>query len=252
MSYAIDWIPQRSCSWIRRCNSNDDVSCHCTLLGQVVFSCAACFGMCISTIFWEKPIARVAICDSSGWLTLLKLKKLTCSTVLYKLKQNICIPPNPFPLTRPVLVNTVFCFYSSPSHHFFFFFFSLFCFHPCSKLVSKRRKAHLRRLDRRWTLGGIVNRQQSRGEFIASYGTSHSGAPKATLQLQLSCFRTCIFGTLVVRGRSSRVQMWMLYTTAWGCLGARIRHPRSWRLVTKGSSAVWLFVLLGKLTSVVF
>ncbi|XP_074964204.1 SH3 and PX domain-containing protein 2A isoform X2 [Phalacrocorax aristotelis] len=30
--------------------------------------------------------------------------------------------------------------------------------------VSKRRKAHLRRLDRRWTLGGIVNRQQSREE----------------------------------------------------------------------------------------
>ncbi|KAF7253927.1 SH3 and PX domain-containing protein 2A, partial [Varanus komodoensis] len=28
--------------------------------------------------------------------------------------------------------------------------------------VSKRRKAHLRRLDRRWTLGGMVNRQQSR------------------------------------------------------------------------------------------
>ncbi|XP_054839520.1 SH3 and PX domain-containing protein 2A isoform X2 [Eublepharis macularius] len=30
--------------------------------------------------------------------------------------------------------------------------------------VSKRRKAHLRRLDRRWTLGGMVNRQQSREE----------------------------------------------------------------------------------------
>lgn len=30
--------------------------------------------------------------------------------------------------------------------------------------VTKRRKAHLKRLDRRWTLGGIVNRQQSRGE----------------------------------------------------------------------------------------
>ncbi|XP_053548412.1 SH3 and PX domain-containing protein 2A isoform X2 [Bombina bombina] len=30
--------------------------------------------------------------------------------------------------------------------------------------VTKRRKAHLRRLDRRWTLGGIVNRQQSREE----------------------------------------------------------------------------------------
>ncbi|KAM8924505.1 SH3 and PX domain-containing protein 2A [Pelodytes ibericus] len=30
--------------------------------------------------------------------------------------------------------------------------------------VTKRRKAHLRRLDRRWTLGGIVSRQQSREE----------------------------------------------------------------------------------------
>ncbi|KAM9326250.1 SH3 and PX domain-containing protein 2A [Gastrophryne carolinensis] len=30
--------------------------------------------------------------------------------------------------------------------------------------VTKRRKAHLRRLDRRWTLGGMVNRQQSREE----------------------------------------------------------------------------------------
>nr|XP_014343797.1 PREDICTED: SH3 and PX domain-containing protein 2A isoform X2 [Latimeria chalumnae] len=30
--------------------------------------------------------------------------------------------------------------------------------------VTKRRKAHLRRLDRRWTLGGIVNRQQSQEE----------------------------------------------------------------------------------------
>ncbi|KAG8551517.1 hypothetical protein GDO81_004142 [Engystomops pustulosus] len=30
--------------------------------------------------------------------------------------------------------------------------------------VTKRRKAHLRHLDRRWTLGGIVNRQQSREE----------------------------------------------------------------------------------------
>uniref|UniRef100_A0A4W3IJ55 SH3 and PX domains 2A n=1 Tax=Callorhinchus milii TaxID=7868 RepID=A0A4W3IJ55_CALMI len=30
--------------------------------------------------------------------------------------------------------------------------------------VTKRRKAHLRRLDRRWTLGGMCNRQQSREE----------------------------------------------------------------------------------------
>ncbi|KAH0623779.1 hypothetical protein JD844_006900 [Phrynosoma platyrhinos] len=40
--------------------------------------------------------------------------------------------------------------------------------------VSKRRKAHLRRLDRRWTLGGMVNRQQSRVlglEFAAERST---------------------------------------------------------------------------------
>lgn len=35
---------------------------------------------------------------------------------------------------------------------------------PSPTPVSKRRKAHLRRLDRRWTLGGMVNRQQSRGD----------------------------------------------------------------------------------------
>lgn len=48
--------------------------------------------------------------------------------------------------------------------------------------VSKRRKAHLRRLDRRWTLGGMVNRQHSRGDHgsrilpaaVASHLTSFS------------------------------------------------------------------------------
>jgi hypothetical protein len=35
---------------------------------------------------------------------------------------------------------------------------------PSLTPVSKRRKAHLRRLDRRWTLGGMVNRQHSRGD----------------------------------------------------------------------------------------
>lgn len=30
--------------------------------------------------------------------------------------------------------------------------------------VTKRRKARLKRLDRRWTLGGMVSRQQSRGD----------------------------------------------------------------------------------------
>lgn len=34
--------------------------------------------------------------------------------------------------------------------------------------VTKRRKAHLKRLDRRWTLGGIVNRQHSREEKYVS------------------------------------------------------------------------------------
>lgn len=67
------------------------------------------------------------------------------------------------------------------------FFFFLLCFHPCSKLVSKRRKAHLRRLDRRWTLGGIVNRQQSRGEWIASYGNSPKGTPNTMLLPPLLC-----------------------------------------------------------------
>ncbi|XP_062834882.1 SH3 and PX domain-containing protein 2A-like [Anolis carolinensis] len=36
--------------------------------------------------------------------------------------------------------------------------------------VSKRRKAHLRRLDWRWTLGGMVNRQQSR-DFVYTLAT---------------------------------------------------------------------------------
>lgn len=31
--------------------------------------------------------------------------------------------------------------------------------------VTKRRKARLKRLDRRWTLGGMVSRQQSRGDL---------------------------------------------------------------------------------------
>lgn len=43
-----------------------------------------------------------------------------------------------------------------------FFFCCFFLCHWSS--VTKRRKAHLKRLDRRWTLGGIVNRQQSRGD----------------------------------------------------------------------------------------
>ncbi|XP_061579503.1 SH3 and PX domain-containing protein 2A-like isoform X2 [Cololabis saira] len=34
--------------------------------------------------------------------------------------------------------------------------------------VTKRRKAHLKRLDRRWTLGGMVNRQHSREEKYVS------------------------------------------------------------------------------------
>ncbi|KAM5140663.1 SH3 and PX domain-containing protein 2A isoform 2-T2 [Mantella aurantiaca] len=49
--------------------------------------------------------------------------------------------------------------------------------------VTKRRKAHLRRLDRRWTLGGIVNRQQSRESYVtiqpyASQGKDEIGFEK--------------------------------------------------------------------------
>lgn len=36
--------------------------------------------------------------------------------------------------------------------------------HVCVS-VTKRHKAHLKRLDRRWTLGGVISRQQSRGEL---------------------------------------------------------------------------------------
>lgn len=66
------------------------------------------------------------------------------------------------------------------------------------------------------------------------------------LQLRLLCARICLFSTLVERGQSSRVQMCILYMTAWGCLGARVRYPKSWRLITKGSFAVWLLVLFGE------
>lgn len=55
--------------------------------------------------------------------------------------------------------------FSIPSHFIFLSFF--YAFIHFSKIVSKRRKAHLRRLDRRWTLGGMVNRQQSRGEHFS-------------------------------------------------------------------------------------
>lgn len=37
--------------------------------------------------------------------------------------------------------------------------------------VTKRHKAHLKRLDRRWTLGGVISRQQSRGEAQADAAT---------------------------------------------------------------------------------
>ena len=62
------------------------------------------------------------------------------------------------------------------------FLFAITCFlfvflffpsiHP--SLVTKRRKAHLKRLDRRWTLGGIVNRQQSRGEHTPTHTHIHT------------------------------------------------------------------------------
>ncbi|KTG06391.1 hypothetical protein cypCar_00005363 [Cyprinus carpio] len=48
-----------------------------------------------------------------------------------------------------------------------------FCCPHSSVSVTKRRKAHLKRLDRRWTLGGIVNRQQSRGEHTCNHACLH-------------------------------------------------------------------------------
>lgn len=50
--------------------------------------------------------------------------------------------------------------------------------------VSKRRKAHLRRLDRRWTLGGMVNRQHSRGDPGSQLLTAAVAFPSLT---NLSC-----------------------------------------------------------------
>lgn len=42
---------------------------------------------------------------------------------------------------------------------------SLLSGHHLCLSVTKRHKAHLKRLDRRWTLGGVISRQQSRGEL---------------------------------------------------------------------------------------
>lgn len=133
-----------------------------------------------------------------------------------------------------------FVFISHPPTICFF----LLCFHPCSKLVSKRHKAHLRRLDRRWTLGGIVNRQQSRGEWIASYGSRPKGTTKTMLLPQLLCTwvlpGVSLLGTLLERGWSFRVLMCMPYMTDWGCLGARVRHPKNWTQIIMCNSVAWL------------
>ncbi|XP_067115311.1 SH3 and PX domain-containing protein 2A isoform X2 [Osmerus mordax] len=49
--------------------------------------------------------------------------------------------------------------------------------------VTKRRKAHLKRLDRRWTLGGIVNRQQSREEkYITVQPYSSQGKDEVSFE----------------------------------------------------------------------
>lgn len=61
------------------------------------------------------------------------------------------------------------CSYPIPSHLIFISILSAGACGPrvpssSPTPVSKRRRAHLRRLDRRWTLGGMVNRQHSRGD----------------------------------------------------------------------------------------
>ncbi|KAM4583669.1 SH3 and PX domain-containing protein 2A isoform 1-T1 [Odontesthes bonariensis] len=49
--------------------------------------------------------------------------------------------------------------------------------------VTKRRKAHLKRLDRRWTLGGMVNRQQSREEkYVTIQPYSSQGADEVSFE----------------------------------------------------------------------
>ncbi|KAM4595165.1 SH3 and PX domain-containing protein 2A isoform 4-T5 [Fundulus diaphanus] len=49
--------------------------------------------------------------------------------------------------------------------------------------VTKRRKAHLKRLDRRWTLGGIVNRQQSREEkYLTVQPYTSQGADEVSFE----------------------------------------------------------------------
>nr|XP_057933416.1 SH3 and PX domain-containing protein 2A isoform X2 [Doryrhamphus excisus] len=49
--------------------------------------------------------------------------------------------------------------------------------------VTKRRKAHLKRLDRRWTLGGIVNRQQSREEkYVTTQPYSSQGKDEVSFE----------------------------------------------------------------------
>ncbi|XP_047433860.1 SH3 and PX domain-containing protein 2A isoform X7 [Mugil cephalus] len=49
--------------------------------------------------------------------------------------------------------------------------------------VTKRRKAHLKRLDRRWTLGGMVNRQQSREEkYVAVQPYTSQGKDEVSFE----------------------------------------------------------------------
>ena len=67
---------------------------------------------------------------------------------------------DPCHLCAVCLCNTCACSSCLPC----LFVLSLSGHHVCLS-VTKRHKAHLKRLDRRWTLGGVISRQQSRGEL---------------------------------------------------------------------------------------
>lgn len=94
----------------------------------------------------------------------------------------LCNVHSPASSTSPSNVMRCCCFHVrhvSNSSRFFSWFHvvctvCLFCLsanlcvyvsrHHVRGSVTKHRKAHLKRLDRRWTLGGMVSRQQSRGD----------------------------------------------------------------------------------------
>ncbi len=68
-----------------------------------------------------------------------------------------------------------------------------FCCPHSSVSVTKRRKAHLKRLDRRWTLGGIVNRQQSRGEHTCNHACLHRLITCKHSRVWPICMVHCVF-----------------------------------------------------------